>query len=133
MPPYRSDVIGSLLRPEYLKEARKTRASGGLSHAEFKKIKDCAVDEAVDIQLKAGLDVITDGEMRRYAFFGHLIDAVEGYDKFGGGFGCDVTLRHGKHLIADHEFLHRGRAQKRTGLGPANHPDFHTHGTPPME
>ncbi len=28
--------------------------------------------------------MITDGEMRRYAFFGHLIDAVEGYDKFGG-------------------------------------------------
>jgi 5-methyltetrahydropteroyltriglutamate--homocysteine methyltransferase len=81
---YRSDVIGSLLRPEYLKEARKKRASGELSHAEFKKIEDRAVDEAIDIQIKAGLDVITDGEMRRYAFFGHLIDAVEGYDKFGG-------------------------------------------------
>lgn len=81
---YRSDVIGSLLRPEYLKEARKKRASGELSHAEFKKIEDRAVDEAIDVQLKAGLDVITDGEMRRYAFFGHLIDAVEGYDKFGG-------------------------------------------------
>jgi 5-methyltetrahydropteroyltriglutamate--homocysteine methyltransferase len=81
---YRSDVIGSLLRPEYLKEARKKRASGELSHPEFKKIEDRAVDEAIDIQIKAGLDVITDGEMRRYAFFGHLIDAVEGYDKFGG-------------------------------------------------
>jgi len=81
---YRSDVIGSLLRPEYLKEARKKRASGEMTHAEFKKIEDRAVNEAVDIQLKAGLDVITDGEMRRYAFFGHLIDAVEGYDKFGG-------------------------------------------------
>jgi 5-methyltetrahydropteroyltriglutamate--homocysteine methyltransferase len=81
---YRSDVIGSLLRPEYLKEARRKRSSGELTHAEFKKIEDRAVDEAIDIQLKAGLDVITDGEMRRYAFFGHLIDAVEGYDKFGG-------------------------------------------------
>jgi 5-methyltetrahydropteroyltriglutamate--homocysteine methyltransferase len=81
---YRSDVIGSLLRPEYLKEARKKRASGELTHVEFKKIEDRAVNEAIDIQLKAGLDVITDGEMRRYAFFGHLIDAVEGYDKFGG-------------------------------------------------
>lgn len=81
---YRSDVIGSLLRPEYLKEARKKRASGELSDADFKKVEDRAVNEAIDIQLKAGLDVITDGEMRRYAFFGHLIDAVEGYDKFGG-------------------------------------------------
>ena len=80
----RSDVIGSLLRPEYLKEARKKRASGELSHAEFKKIEDRAVDEAIALQLESGLDVISDGEMRRYAFFGHLIDAIEGYDKFGG-------------------------------------------------
>ena len=84
MPTYRSDVIGSLLRPAYLKEARKKRDSGELTHAEFKKIEDRAVNEAIDTQLKAGLDVITDGEMRRYAFYGHLVDAVEGYDKFGG-------------------------------------------------
>jgi len=84
MSTYRSDVIGSLLRPEYLKEARKKRASGELSHAEFKKIEDRAVDEAIALQLESGLDVISDGEMRRYAFFGHLIDAIEGYDKFGG-------------------------------------------------
>jgi 5-methyltetrahydropteroyltriglutamate--homocysteine methyltransferase len=84
MTTYRSDVVGSLLRPAYLKEARKKRESGELSHVDFKKIEDRAVNEAIDTQLKAGLDVITDGEMRRYAFFGHLVDAVEGYDKFGG-------------------------------------------------
>jgi len=28
--------------------------------------------------------VITDGEMRRFAFYGHFIDSVEGYDKLGG-------------------------------------------------
>jgi 5-methyltetrahydropteroyltriglutamate--homocysteine methyltransferase len=84
MATYRSDVIGSLLRPDYLKEARKKRASGELSAAGFKEIEDRAVNEAIALQIQAGLDVITDGEMRRYAFFGHLIDAVEGYDKFGG-------------------------------------------------
>ena len=84
MSTYRSDVVGSLLRPQYLKEARKKRDIGELTHVEFKKIEDRAVNEAIDTQLKAGLDVITDGEMRRYAFYGHLIDAVEGYDKFGG-------------------------------------------------
>src|SRR5713226_5590323 len=84
MTAYRSDVVGSLLRPPYLKEARRRLASGELSAAEFKPIEDRAVDEAIALQTEAGLDVITDGEMRRYAFFGHLIDAVEGYDKFGG-------------------------------------------------
>lgn len=81
---YRSDVVGSLLRPDYLKQARKKRASGDLSHVDFKKIEDRAVNEAIALQIESGLDVISDGEMRRYAFFGHLIDAIEGYDKFGG-------------------------------------------------
>jgi methionine synthase II (cobalamin-independent) len=81
---YRSDVIGSLLRPAYLKEAREQHAAGQIWDAEFKRIEDRAVDEAVDLQIRAGLEVITDGEMRRYAFYGHLIDAVEGFDKLGG-------------------------------------------------
>ncbi len=84
MPTYRSDVVGSLLRPLYLKEARQRHLSGEMSDVEFKQIEDRAVDEAIVLQTQAGLNVITDGEMRRYAFFGHLIDATEGYDKFGG-------------------------------------------------
>ena len=81
---YRSDVVGSLLRPAYLKEARDQFASGKLSDAEFKQIEDRAVDECVELQIRSGLEVITDGEVRRYAFYGHLIDAVEGFDKYGG-------------------------------------------------
>src|SRR5215472_2684773 len=81
---YRSDVVGSLLRPDYLKQARQRYEAKEISDTEFKKIEDRAVDESIDLQVKAGLDVISDGEMRRYAFYGHLIDAVEGFDKFGG-------------------------------------------------
>lgn len=81
---YRSDVVGSLLRPTYLKQARDQYASNKLADAAFKQVEDRAVDEAVELQIRAGVEVITDGEMRRYAFYGHLIDAVEGFDKFGG-------------------------------------------------
>ncbi len=81
---FRSDVVGSLLRPAYLKDARDQFASGKLTDAEFKHIEDRAVDECVALQMQAGLEVITDGEVRRYAFYGHLIDAVEGFDKYGG-------------------------------------------------
>jgi len=84
MPNYRSDVVGSLLRPDYLKDARQKHESGSLTDAEFKKIEDRAVNEAIALQTKAGIDVITDGEMRRWAFFGHLADSVEGFDKLGG-------------------------------------------------
>lgn len=81
---FRSDVVGSLLRPEYLKHARHEHEAGQMTEAEFKRIEDRAVNEAIFLQERAGLDVITDGEMRRYAFYGHLIDGVEGFDKTGG-------------------------------------------------
>jgi 5-methyltetrahydropteroyltriglutamate--homocysteine methyltransferase len=80
----RSDVIGSLLRPDDLKLARERFDRGELSPAALKQIEDRAVDQAVQLQEAAGLDVVTDGELRRYAFFGHLIDALEGFDKLGG-------------------------------------------------
>jgi methionine synthase II (cobalamin-independent) len=81
---YRSDVVGSLLRPAYLKQARNKFEAGTLASAEFKRIEDRAVDDAVALQLRTGVDVLTDGELRRYAFYGHLVDAIEGFDKYGG-------------------------------------------------
>jgi 5-methyltetrahydropteroyltriglutamate--homocysteine methyltransferase len=80
----RADVVGSLLRPAYLVKARETFEAGRMAPAEFKRVEDRAVDEAIQLQEAAGLDVVTDGELRRYAFFGHLIDALDGFDKLGG-------------------------------------------------
>ena len=80
----RTDVVGSLLRPPELKAARARWERGELSASALKQVEDQAVDDAVAMQEAAGLDVVTDGELRRYAFFGHLIDALEGFDKFGG-------------------------------------------------
>ncbi len=81
---FRSEVVGSLLRPASLKAARQQREAGELSDAEFKRIEDGAVDEAIALQETAGIDVITDGELRRYAFFGHLVEAMDGFDREGG-------------------------------------------------
>ena len=81
---FKSDVVGSLLRPQYLKDARTAREAGTMTAPDFKRIEDRAVDESVALQQAAGLDVVTDGEMRRYAFFGHLVEALEGFDKQAG-------------------------------------------------
>jgi len=78
------EVIGSLLRPPNLAEARHRHEQGEISEPQFKGVEDRAVDEAIETQTLAGIDVITDGEMRRYAFYGHLIDSLDGFDKFGG-------------------------------------------------
>jgi 5-methyltetrahydropteroyltriglutamate--homocysteine methyltransferase len=80
----RADTVGSLLRPAALVEAREALAAGRLAPDAFKRVEDRAVDDAIALQEEAGLDVVTDGELRRYAFFGHLIDAVEGFDPLGG-------------------------------------------------
>ncbi|HEX2443435.1 MAG TPA: cobalamin-independent methionine synthase II family protein [Vicinamibacterales bacterium] len=80
----RAETIGSLLRPDYLKAARDELERGAVTPGAFKRIEDRAVDEAVALQESAGLDVVTDGEQRRYAFFGHLIDALEGFDRSAG-------------------------------------------------
>jgi 5-methyltetrahydropteroyltriglutamate--homocysteine methyltransferase len=81
---FRSEVVGSLLRPAYLKEARVQLEEGTITPTQFKRTEDRAVDEAIALQEGAGLDVLTDGEQRRYAFFGHLVEALDGFDKLGG-------------------------------------------------
>src|SRR5436305_6072165 len=81
---YHSEVVGSLLRPTYLVEARKQLEKGQVNVADFKAVEDRAVNEAIALQETTGIDVITDGEMRRYAFYGHLVEALAGLDKFGG-------------------------------------------------
>jgi 5-methyltetrahydropteroyltriglutamate--homocysteine methyltransferase len=91
-------VIGSLLRPDYLKVARQAHESGGMAQPEFKRIEDRAVDDAVALQTQVGLDVITDGEMRRFAFYGHFIDSVEGYDKLGG-WGIPFRNDQGEEIV----------------------------------
>ncbi len=74
----RSHVVGSLLRPSYLAQARADLDAGAVTPAEFKRIEDRAVDQAIALQEGLGLDVITDGEMRRFTFFDQLLTAVTG-------------------------------------------------------
>jgi 5-methyltetrahydropteroyltriglutamate--homocysteine methyltransferase len=74
-----SDVVGSLLRPKELIDARQRHASSEMSHADFKTVEDRAVDQAVKLQEDAGIDVVTDGEMRRLSFQSALTEAVEGF------------------------------------------------------
>src|SRR3954465_2173009 len=77
---HHTDVIGSLLRPSFLLEARKAYTEGRLTPPEFKRIEGRAVDYAIGLQEGCGLDVITDGEMRRLWFTGTLTEAVEGLE-----------------------------------------------------
>ncbi|HYW29238.1 MAG TPA: cobalamin-independent methionine synthase II family protein [Gaiellales bacterium] len=74
-----TDVVGSLLRPAELIEARERLDRGELGPPAFKRIEDAAVDAAVRLQEEAGIEVVTDGEMRRLSFQSGLPDAVDGF------------------------------------------------------
>ena len=78
----RTDVVGSLLRPPGLLEARERLERGEIAPPAFKRVEDEAVDASIRLQEQAGLDVVTDGEMRRLSFQSQLTEAVEGFGEW---------------------------------------------------
>src|SRR5215467_2318058 len=75
----RVEHVGSLLRPQFLRDARDAYTQGALSPAAFKAVEDRAVREIVAMQVELGLPVVNDGEMRRESFQGELTAACDGF------------------------------------------------------
>jgi 5-methyltetrahydropteroyltriglutamate--homocysteine methyltransferase len=78
-PPFRADHIGSLLRPQELKDAYVARAAGRIDAAALKAVEDRHNRDAVALQESVGLESITDGEYRRIIYWGHFPKAVSGF------------------------------------------------------
>jgi 5-methyltetrahydropteroyltriglutamate--homocysteine methyltransferase len=79
-PPFRADVVGSILRTAPLKEARAKRERGEISAAQLKEVEDREIEKIIKKQEEVGLQVATDGEFRRswwhFDFYG-MLDGVE--------------------------------------------------------
>ena len=60
--------IGSWPRPRWMLQAMHQHMEGRLSDAEFEATADDAVRLVVEAQLRAGVDVVTDGEQRRDSY-----------------------------------------------------------------
>ena len=79
-PPFRADVVGSILRTAALKEARAKREKGEISAAQLKDVEDREIETIIKKQEEVGLQVATDGEFRRswwhFDFYG-MLDGVE--------------------------------------------------------
>ena len=78
-PPFRAEHVGSLLRPAELLAARASYAEGKITEHELRAIEDRAILAALGRQRSVGLDVYTDGEMRRGSWLTDMADAVEGF------------------------------------------------------
>jgi 5-methyltetrahydropteroyltriglutamate--homocysteine methyltransferase len=79
-----AEVVGSLQRPEELMSARAQVRAGTLTPEAYKKIEDAAVDTALALQDEVGLEVVTDGEMRRDAFVDFFISGMSGLSPVPG-------------------------------------------------
>src|SRR4030095_15501812 len=77
-----TDAVGSLLRPPELLKAQERLAAGQINPAQFKQIEDRAVDDAIALQEGVGLEIVTDGEMRRQSFQSQMTAAVSGFGEF---------------------------------------------------
>lgn len=89
-PPFRAELIGSLLRPQGLKDARHRHASGEIGDAELRRIEDEEIRKAVKLQEDHGFRVATDGELRRDtysdSFTTHGITGLKEGPDLGGTF-----------------------------------------------
>ena len=71
-------VTGAMSVPPFLTNARKARSAGELAPADFKRIEDRAVDEAIALQEALGLTLINDGELRRTIWIEALCSSLSG-------------------------------------------------------
>ena len=113
-PPFRADIVGSLLRTAPLKEARAKREKGEISAAQLAEVEDREIEKIIKKQEEVGLKLATDGEFRRswwhFDFYG-LLDGVEIYEldhgiQFQGVQTKPRSIRiHGKLGFSHHPML----------------------------
>src|ERR1700761_718325 len=85
--PFRADHVGSLLRPAALKQARAKHAKGEIGAQAVREIEDREIENVIRKQEEVGLQLATDGELRRswwhFDFYAGL-DGVELYETSQG-------------------------------------------------
>ena len=100
--PFKFDHVGSFLRPESLKKARRDYEAGNITAEELKSVEDKAITELIKKEKEVGLHAITDGEFRRATW--HL-DFMWAF----GGVGHSKTETglpfHGEDAMIDDTYL----------------------------
>ena len=79
-PPFRADHVGSLLRPQALRQAFRRHGSGDMGEDEFARVQDQSIKDVVALQQEVGLEVVTDGEFRRGSYWGRFVERTQGFE-----------------------------------------------------
>jgi methionine synthase II (cobalamin-independent) len=75
---YRADHVGSLLRPQELLDARR---NPDVTREQLAAIEDRDILGVLKRQKEIGLEIFTDGELRRTSFMGDFYESVDGLDR----------------------------------------------------
>ena len=81
IPPFRADHVGSLLRPPALHTARADFKAGKIDAAALRAAEDDAIRDVIALQRAAGLQTVTDGELRRTSWHMDFIYQLGGIAK----------------------------------------------------
>ena len=100
--PFRYDFVGSFLRPEKLKKARRQFDEGAVDYAALKVVEDECIRELVAKIKELGYHVITDGEFRRATW--HL-DFMWGFDGIGHTPTKTGLPFHGEAAMVDDTYI----------------------------
>ncbi|HEY3917575.1 MAG TPA: 5-methyltetrahydropteroyltriglutamate--homocysteine S-methyltransferase [Stellaceae bacterium] len=84
VPPFKADVVGSLLRPQAIFEAREKRDRGTIGASALREVESAAIADAVALQKAVGLKVCTDGEFHRRHWFLDFLEKIDGVEVKGG-------------------------------------------------
>ena len=77
--PFTTFVVGSLPRPQWLRDLIEDRKSGSITYAEADALLDDAVPSAIRLQERAGIDYVSDGEWRRESYVKVFSEHVSGF------------------------------------------------------
>ena len=97
-PPFRADHVGSFLRPESIKKARKQLQDKEITPDDLRKVEDEAIRKLVEKQKQCGLKAVTDGEFRRSWWHLDFFAGLEGIQKAATSKGF---IFHGVHTKAE--------------------------------
>ena len=118
----RVDQIGSLLRPQKLKEAFANYGQGNIDEAELDRIQDEAIRDVVAKQVAHNLPIVVDGEFRRTSFM-ESFAVVAGVEEWQTGVKTyhDILARKDTHESVSHKgqdpiLLNRKRVTERLRL-----------------
>lgn len=79
--PFTADIVGSFLRPSYLKQARNSYSQGKITFEELTNVENTAIADLVNKQLSLNLPVVTDGEFRRAYWHLDFLAELTGIEK----------------------------------------------------